>query len=624
MTTNESYHTTHDADAEATGDATDCYVDLDGVTARKSKVLTDDGVLRIEFTVRSTRTEPVRLEIRDALPHGFPLDRVGFHADYGQENWSAGDGHELVYESALEPRGDEQTIYAVKPNEQFDPSLFSIGTKVSAEADSYRSPADAGDAPEMETTEPVSDDEVEPFNLADPTAPSTKDQSTSPESMRAEQSTDDVVDEVASADGSGGTSVTTDTDATEDESHTLSSGTHENRGATTDEGVLARLTTELEEKRASDEELVALEEHLSRLTTDRRDGQTSLEARLQRAERELNELSAYTDALSEFLDERGAGQELLDELEAQAAEVQSQLGDVSDEVSALDERLETVEAREERLDAFDDRFGDVTERLDEITDRLDDHDDRQNENAQRLDALDDRQSENAQRLDALDDRQSENAQRLDALDDQQSENAQQLDALDDQQDENTQQLDALDDQQDENTQRLDALDDRQDATTDRLEKVTGRLDSVDEHVGRLDDELAVLRDHHEEAAERIARTQESVETLDDRLDTAETERAAQNEALSEEIESVAEEVEEIRRWHRDFGHLLDDFAAFGRNSTVDERDETPEDATGVQQLRTVTDGSAPSETDTSTDGDEAEEADVAVVDGGEPTNGSSQ
>ena len=559
MTTNESYHTTHDADAEATGDATDCYVDIDGVTARKSKVLTDDGVLRIEFTVHSTRTEPVRLEIRDALPHGFPLDRVGFHADYGQENWSAGDGHELVYESALEPRGDEQTIYAVKPNEQFDPSLFSIGTKVSAEVDSYRSPADAGDAPEMETTEPVSDDEVEPFNLADPTAPSTKDQSTSPESMRAEQSTDepladDAVDEVASAAGSGGTSVTTDAGATEDESHTLSSGTHENRGATTDEGILARLTTELEEERASDEELAALEEHLSRLTTDRRDGQTSLEARLQRAERELNELSAYTDALSEFLDERGAGQELLDELEAQAAEVQSQLGDVSDEVSALDERLETVEAREERLDAFDDRFGDVTERLDEIADRLDDHDDRQSENAQ----------------------------------------------------------------------QLDALDDRQDATTDRLEKVTGRLDSVDEHVGRLDDELAVLRDHHEEAAERIARTQESVETLDDRLDTAETERATQNEALSEEIESVAEEVEEIRRWHRDFGHLLDDFAAFGRNSTVDERDETPEDATGVQQLRTVTDGSAPSETDTSTDGDEAAEADVAVVDGGEPTDGSSQ
>jgi len=601
MTTNESYHTTHDADAEATGDATDCYVDIDGVTARKSKVLTDDGVLRIEFTVHSTRTEPVRLEIRDALPHGFPLDRVGFHADYGQENWSAGDGHELVYESALEPRGDEQTIYAVKPNEQFDPSLFSIGTKVSAEVDSYRSPADAGDAPEMETTEPVSDDEVEPFNLADPTAPSTKDQSTSPESMRAEQSTDepladDAVDEVASAAGSGGTSVTTDAGATEDESHTLSSGTHENRGATTDEGILARLTTELEEERASDEELAALEEHLSRLTTDRRDGQTSLEARLQRAERELNELSAYTDALSEFLDERGAGQELLDELEAQAAEVQSQLGDVSDEVSALDERLETVEAREERLDAFDDRFGDVTERLDEIADRLDDHDDRQSENAQRLDDLDDRQSENAQRLDGLDDRQSENAQRLDDLDDRQSENAQQL----------------------------DALDDRQDATTDRLEKVTGRLDSVDEHVGRLDDELAVLRDHHEEAAERIARTQESVETLDDRLDTAETERATQNEALSEEIESVAEEVEEIRRWHRDFGHLLDDFAAFGRNSTVDERDETPEDATGVQQLRTVTDGSAPSETDTSTDGDEAAEADVAVVDGGEPTDGSSQ
>jgi predicted nucleic acid-binding Zn-ribbon protein len=565
MTTNASYHTTHDADAEATGDATDCYVDIDGVTARKSKVLTDDGILQLEFSVQSTRTEPVRLEIRDALPHGFSLDRVGFHADYGQENWSVEDGHELVYESELEPRGDEQTIYAVKPNEQFDPSLFSIGTKVTAEVDGDRAPADATDDPRTdalgrETTESVSeegetieagtDDEVEPFNLADPndvetTDSSTKHQSASSESMRAEQPTDellpdDAVDKATSAADSGGTSATADTGATEDESRSFSSRNHEGRDVSTDEGLLARLTTELEEKHASDEELAALEDHLSRLTTDRRDGRTSLEARLQRAERELNELSAYTDALSEFLDERGAGQELLDELEAQAAEVQSRLGDVSDDVSALDERLETVEAREKRLDAFDDRFGDVTDRLDQITDRLDD------------------------------------------------------------------------------------LDERQDATADRLEKVTGCLDSVDEHVGRLDDELAVLRDHHEEAAERITRTQESVEALDDRLETAETERAAQNEALSEEIESVAEEVEEIRRWHRDFGRLLDDFATFGREPTGDERNETPEDATRVQRLRTVTNGSAPSETDASADGDEVAEGDVTVVDEGEPTNGSSR
>jgi predicted nucleic acid-binding Zn-ribbon protein len=582
MTTSESYHTTYDADAGTTGDAADCYVDLDGVTARKSKTLTDDGILQLEFVVHSTRSEPVRLEIRDALPHGFPLDRVGFCPDYGQENWSVGDGHELVYESELEPQGDERTVYAVKPNEQFDPPLFSIGAKVTAEVNGDRAPADTGndphtDTPEMETANPVSDgegeaieagpdDEVEPFDLADPkgvatTDSSTRDRPTSSESMQAEQSTqepvaDGAVDEVASAAGSGSTSVTMDAEATQNASRTPSSGTHEDRDATTDEGILARLTAELEEKRASDEELAALEEHLSRLTTDRRDGRTSLEARLQRAERELNELSAYTDALSEFLDERGAGQELLDELETQAAEVQSRLTDVSDEVSALDERLETVEAREERLDAFDDRFGDVVDRLDEITDRLDDIDDRQDGSSERLDAVDD---------------------------------------------------------------RLDDLDDRQAATTDRLETVTGRLDSVDEHVGKLDDELTVLRNHHEEAAERITRTQESVDALDDRLDTAETERAARNEALSEELDSVAEEVEELRRWHQDFGRLLDDFAAFGRESTGGERGETPEETTGAQRRRPFTNGAPPSETDASTDGGEA-----AAADEGEPTNDSSQ
>lgn len=392
MTTNETYHTEYGTAAQE-AQTTDGYVDLAGVTAEKSVVTTDNGILQITFDVTSTRTEPIRVEIRDLIPEDIHLDRVGFHPDYGREHWSIEHEHEVVYESMLEPHGDLQTVYAIKPDGPGDLSTVSTETEITGTIDGERAPSNGSSEPTRATggAEPspqqsrdatdagVDDiDEQVRTELPDPNGEEARITTPSEDSAP-----DDPVEGEVSETGaesrdtadSGGLGGAQSPDSRSDDS-------------SSDGGVIAQLAAELADGRGSDEDLEVLGDHLSSLVEPESRGRNSFDARLQRAESELNELSAYTDALSEFLDERGSGQEILDDLKDQTANVESRLETVAGEVSDLDERLETTvddvgdiderleaaESRDERLadrfDAVDDRHEETTDRLDEVTDRL--------------------------------------------------------------------------------------------------------------------------------------------------------------------------------------------------------------------------------------------------------------
>lgn len=121
-----------------------------------------------------------------------------------------------------------------------------------------------------------------------------------------------------------------------------------------------------------------------------------LEARIQRVEREFNELAAYTDALREFLDEEGSGREILDdvnerlrtvedtaeelhdghdEFEEELDDVMSTVGSLADlpeEVATVTERVErnasAIEDGEEALAQVDDRLTQLTDRLSDLSD----------------------------------------------------------------------------------------------------------------------------------------------------------------------------------------------------------------------------------------------------------------
>jgi len=486
MTTNESYHTKYDTTAQETQATTGGYVDLAGVAAEKSVTMADGGILQITFDVDSTRPEPVHVEIRDLLPDNFPLDEVGFHPDYGRENWSIEDGPEIVFESTLEPQSNLRTIYAIRPDERSDPSNMSTETEVTAAVDGEPVPGHAAPGSGQDGTEPSdslpshrrgeedgSTDDSDGSGTLDLPDPNAEAQ-LPPESEGS--AAEETPGETAITAGAIGGDTADDRGPDSDQSR----GSDSDDGDGSDGRLIAQLVAELADGHGSDEDLEALGDHLSSLVANERQGRNSFDARLQRAERELNELSAYTDALSEFLDEHGSGREILDDLKDETANVQSRLETVAGDVETLDERLAAVESRDER---FADRF---------------------------------------------------------------------------------------------------------DAIDDRHEETVGRLDGVTDRVETLEDGLSSLRDSHDGAGDRIDQLEESVETADERLDAADEARDTQRESLSAEIESIAEDLDEMQHWHRDFEQLLEEFATIGSHGEAAPGDGGAPDATSDGTPATTT------------------------------------
>ena len=478
MTTNETYHTEYDTAAEDMQTTTDGHVDLAGVTAEKSVVTTEKGILQITFDVISTRSEPVHVEIRDQIPERIHLDRVGFHPDYGRENWSIEHEHQVVFESTLDPHGDLHTVYAIKPDGASDLSTVSTETEIVGTIDGERAPA-AGASETTDRAEPSSEqpgdetdaarndiDEVVPQEVPDPNG-----EAEIPSASGGADPADAVDEEGGGVDGENRDAA--DADGLDD-GRSPDSGSAE--PGSSDGELIAQLAAELADGRASDEDLAVLGDHLSSVVDAEPPGRNSFDARLERAERELNELSAYTDALSEFLDEHGSGQEILDDLNDRTADVESQLETVTGEVEEVNGRLETTA----------DEVGELDDRLETAENR--------------------------------DERLAD---------------------------------------------RLNAVDDRHEETTDRLDGVTDRLNTIDVHIETLENDLSALRRSHDEAGDRIDRIEESVERLNDRLDDAEDARNAQRDSLTAEIGAMADDLEEVRSWHRDFGRLLEEFGTIG-------------------------------------------------------------
>lgn len=114
-----------------------------------------------------------------------------------------------------------------------------------------------------------------------------------------------------------------------------------------------------------------------------------LEARIKRVEGEYNELAAYTDALREFLDEKGSASDVLedvqcrlDTLENLNAELGSEVGTVTDQLADIDDNISdrvsdietAVDEHDEHLGKFQDSIGSLDDRMAQLADRIADID----------------------------------------------------------------------------------------------------------------------------------------------------------------------------------------------------------------------------------------------------------
>ena len=208
---------------------------------------------------------------------------------------------------------------------------------------------------------------TEPSDGDRPTADSSERRTDTPDSENRptgdgdDQQTD--VDDDTSAVGDEGESHSSVGD--EGESHSSGGDTE----ASASEGVNASSDDIVEtfirhlEEGLSEEQATRLQEGLTDAVMPR----SSLEVRVMYLQSRFQELSAYIDALEEFIDEHGSGDRVLAELTDDVETVQDQLDQTEAELDALTKRVDSAETHTESLEtAFESRQQSIDDRLSEL------------------------------------------------------------------------------------------------------------------------------------------------------------------------------------------------------------------------------------------------------------------
>ena len=297
-----------------------------GIAVTKSYETDEFPVPTVDFRVRSERDDGVTVRLVDAIPDGVPSGDLGFHPDYGGDNWAI-EGDSAVFERSIAPGEEYRTVYGIRTDDH-DPDRFMTDPELTV------------DAPEGSATEST-DTGAESTDTDEPTAPGRDSSQAARDVITGDREVagldgDDTVEDVTI---SGDDPATTDGSAKADDAGATGGTTADRADAgrgVPEGGVGAALAAELRDGdlAESDRQLLAAE-----LDTDDASG----EVRFSHLQSRISDLEAYTDALEEFIDENGPARRLIEDLT-------DDIEHIEDELAALDERTEANERAIERLD----------------------------------------------------------------------------------------------------------------------------------------------------------------------------------------------------------------------------------------------------------------------------------
>ncbi len=383
-------------------------ISSDGVTVVKRFEEDEFPVPAIAFEFASNRDESITVTLTDEVPEGVAVEDLGFHPEYGSEYWTI-DNEQITFEKELDANAEYTTVYGIRATgtddvEQFltqpqidevDPPLpeGAEGKLEEGETDGEGEDdlipetdddivkdviAGDGEVPGLEDEEEADDEEIETLNLKDPNEP---------ESTQTGSST---------ADGDDGDAPAVDLDG---------------------ESIVGAIAEEIRQNNVSVDDMKLLTRAIEKLSereeTTNGSGDGVQDARVDKLQKDIADLRAYTDALEEFLEENGTGDQLiqdfrdqldevntsLDNVEAELAEttetvddVREEVTDVSNEVEAISDEVDTVAGEvddvessvddlegslaevETAVDELEEEVtdGDVSARLEEIEDELED------------------------------------------------------------------------------------------------------------------------------------------------------------------------------------------------------------------------------------------------------------
>jgi methyl-accepting chemotaxis protein len=314
-------------------------VSSDGVTVDKRFEEDEFPVPAIAFEITSERTVTVSLTLVDDVPEDVAVEDLGFHPEYGSEYWTI-DEDEITFEREIEADSQYTTVYGIRATgtdnvEQFlseprieavDPPLDDAENLVEGGGSDVVRDVISGDSDGV----PGIDDEedVETLDLKDPNEPD------EPETDASEASTDS---------------------ETDDESATLAEGD-------IDAGTLCgALAAEIRDGNVDKEDVELLRKAFDLAGEDT----GSVDARINRLQTEVADLLAYTDALEQFLDENGTGDELIEEFRDEVETFQSDLEEIRSLAEGHEETLTSLESNlsevESSMDSLESNMEDVLE-----------------------------------------------------------------------------------------------------------------------------------------------------------------------------------------------------------------------------------------------------------------------
>jgi uncharacterized protein YoxC len=320
-------------------------VSTDGVTVLKRFEEDEFPVPAIAFEFESQRDEEVTVTLTDEVPEGVEVEDLGFHPEYGSEYWTI-DEDRISFEKTLDANVEYTTVYGIR----------ATGT----------------DDVEQFLTEPVLD-EVDP-PLPDGEVPSDD---------IVPESDDDIVKDVIAGDGEV-PGLEDDADVDEEEIETLdlkdpnaddgsqevtvddSDGADQTEDADVDGSVVAAMAAEIRSNDVPMQDLKLLQRAIDQLSDGDTNGSApssgARDARIERLQTDIADLRAYTDALEEFLEENGTGEQLIEDFESQLESFSSDLDAMESELAETSETVESVASE----------MSTVSSEMDEVTDEVGD------------------------------------------------------------------------------------------------------------------------------------------------------------------------------------------------------------------------------------------------------------
>ncbi|WP_135662193.1 hypothetical protein [Halorhabdus rudnickae] len=322
-------------------------VSLDGVTVVKRFEADEFPVPAIAFNIQSARTESVTITLTDSVPEEVAVEDLGFHPEYGSEYWTI-DGQTIIFEREIDPDSEYTTVYGIRATgtddvEKFltEPTIESVDPPLEddddlvedANSDVVRDVI-AGESDSVPGLEETDDEEIETLNLTDPNEPDEDRGGSSASNDGAEPTVDGV-----------------------------------------QPGAVAKtLAAEIRQDHVDDATLSVLEEELDLGGSETDEG--AVDARIQHLQNEVADLSAYTTAIEEFLDENGQGEELIEEFQARLEDFEGELQTVDSELDEVRGDMtsvrNTVEDNEETVGDVEAALSDLESEIEEVKEQVGD------------------------------------------------------------------------------------------------------------------------------------------------------------------------------------------------------------------------------------------------------------